>query len=57
MLSLCFAQHPSYLFHTMFPSLNTLQHYTKFDTHFITTLEMLLGVGSFGGFINHLAHR
>jgi hypothetical protein len=57
MLSSCYAQHPSYLFHTMFPSLSILQHYTKFNICTITTLEMLLGVGSFGGFINHLVHR
>jgi hypothetical protein len=39
----------------MFTSPNILQHYTKFDIHSIITLEKLLGVGSFGGFIGHLA--
>jgi hypothetical protein len=41
----------------MFPSPNILQHYTKFDTRTIITLEMLFNVGSFGGFINHIVHR
>jgi len=57
MLLLCYAQHLSYLFHTMFPSLSILQHYTKFNIRTIATLEMLLGVGSFSGFIDHLVHR
>jgi hypothetical protein len=57
MLLLCYAQHPSYLFHTMFPSLSILQHYTKFNIRTIATLEMLLGVGSFSGFIDHLVHH
>jgi hypothetical protein len=39
----------------MFPSLNILQQYFKFDTCTILTLEKLFGVRSFGGFINHLA--
>jgi hypothetical protein len=41
----------------MFPSPSTLQHYAKFNIHTITTLEKLLGVGTFGGFINHLIRR
>jgi hypothetical protein len=41
----------------MFPSLGILQHYTKFNTHTITMLEKLLGGGSFGGSINHLARH
>ncbi len=39
----------------MFPSLNILQHYVKFDTYPIVTLEKLLSARSFGGSINHLA--
>jgi hypothetical protein len=39
----------------MFPSLNILKHYVKFDTCTIITLEKLLGARSFGGSINHLA--
>ncbi len=38
----------------MFPSLGILHHYVEFNTCTITTLEKLLGVGSFDGFINHL---
>ncbi len=45
-----------YLFCTMFPFLGILQHDIKFDTRTIVTLEKLLGVGSLGGSINHLAH-
>jgi hypothetical protein len=41
----------------MFPFPHILQHYTKFDTHTIIMLEILFGVGSFGGSINHLAHH
>jgi hypothetical protein len=41
----------------MFPSLNILQHYVKFNIHTITTLEKLLGARSFGGSINHLTCR
>jgi len=57
MLLLCYAQCLSYLFHIMFPSFSILQHYTKFNIRTIATLEMLLGVGSFSGFIDHLVHR
>jgi len=39
----------------MFQSLGILQHYTKFDTCTITSLEKLLGVGFYGGYINHLS--
>ncbi len=54
MLLLCYAQHPCYLFHTMFPSLGILQHYVEFNIHTIIMLEKLLGAGSFGGSIGHL---
>jgi hypothetical protein len=57
MLSLCYAQCVGYLLRTMFPFLVILQHYIKSDIHIITTLEKLLGVGSFGGFISHLTHH
>jgi len=40
----------------MFPSLGILHHYVKFDIRTIAILEKLFGVGSFGGFIGHLAH-
>jgi hypothetical protein len=57
MLSLCYAQRPSYFLHLMFPSLNILQHYVEFNTHTIFTLKKLLGVGSFHGFFDHLVHH
>jgi hypothetical protein len=38
----------------VFSILGILQHYVEFDTHTIVTLEKLLNVGSFGGFINNL---
>jgi hypothetical protein len=57
MLSLCYAQQPSYLQHIVFPSLGILQHYTKFDACTITMLENLLGLGSFGTTMDHLACR
>jgi hypothetical protein len=41
----------------MFPSPNILHHYVEFDIHTIVTLEKLLGAGSFGGSIGHLARR
>jgi hypothetical protein len=41
---------------TLFPFLGILQHYTKFNIHTITTLDKLFGAGSFGGFIDQLAH-
>jgi hypothetical protein len=56
MFSLCYAQCLGYLFCTMFPSPGILQHHIKFDTCAITTLEELLGQGSFGGSIDHLVH-
>jgi len=40
----------------VFSSLGILQHYVEFDTHTIVTLEKLLNVGSFGGFINNLIY-
>jgi len=55
-LSLCYAQCLGYLFHTMFPFLSILQHYVEFNTCTVITLEKSLGVGSFGGSINHLVH-
>jgi hypothetical protein len=39
----------------MFPFPSILQHYIEFDICIITTLEKLLGVGSFGSIIGHLA--
>jgi len=54
MFLLYYAKHLGYLLHTMFQSLGILQHYTKFDTCTITSLEKLLGAGSYGGYINHL---
>jgi hypothetical protein len=38
----------------MFPFLNILQHYIEFDINIIATLEKLLDVGSFNGYIDHL---
>jgi hypothetical protein len=38
----------------MFPSLGILQYYVESNICTTITLEKLLGVGSFGGFINHL---
>jgi hypothetical protein len=40
----------------VFPSLSIWHHYVEFDIHTIATLEKLLGVGSFGGFISPLVH-
>jgi hypothetical protein len=58
MFSLYCAQHLGYLIRTIvFPFLVILQHYVKFDIRIMATLEKLLGVGSFGGFIGHLTHR
>jgi hypothetical protein len=57
MFSLCYAQRPSYLQHIVFPSLCILQHYTKFDACTITMLTKLLGLGSFGTIMGHLACR
>jgi hypothetical protein len=39
----------------MFPSLSILQHYAKFDTCTIVTLEKLFDATCFGGSIGHLA--
>jgi hypothetical protein len=39
----------------VFPFPCILQHYAEFDIHTIATLEKLLGVGSFGDSMNHLA--
>jgi hypothetical protein len=54
MFLLCYAQHLGCLLRTMFPYLDILQHYVKFDTCTIVTLKKLLGVGFFGGSIGHL---
>jgi hypothetical protein len=56
MLSFCYAQWPNYLHHTIFPSPSILQRYTKFDACTITMLEKILGLGSFGTIVGHLAH-
>ncbi len=42
---------------TLFPSLGILEHYAKFDTRTIITLEKLLGARSFGGSTKHLTHH
>jgi hypothetical protein len=42
------------LLHIVFQFLCILQHYTEFDIHTIISLEKLLGVRSFSGYINHL---
>jgi hypothetical protein len=55
MISLCYAQQPCYLQHIVFPSLGLLQHYTEFDVCTIAMLEKLLGLGSFGTAMGHLA--
>jgi hypothetical protein len=57
MFSLCYAQLLSYLLCIVFPFLNILQHYTKFNTCTIVMLEKLRGGRSFGGFIGHLTHH
>jgi hypothetical protein len=41
----------------MFPSPNILQHYIDFNINTIVILEKRLGARSFGGSIDHLAHR
>jgi hypothetical protein len=38
----------------MFQSLGFLQHYIEVNTRIIVSLEKLLSVGSYGGYINHL---
>jgi hypothetical protein len=57
MFLLCYAKRPCYLFHILFPSLGILQHYVEFNIHTIVMLQKLFGARSFGGFINHPAHR
>lgn len=39
MLSLCYAQCPSYLLHIIFLFLGILQHYVEYDSHTIVTLK------------------
>jgi hypothetical protein len=41
----------------MFPYVGILQHYVELNTFTIIMLEKLLGAGSFGGSISHLAHH
>ncbi len=55
MFLFCYAQRPSYIQCNVFPSLGILQHYTNFDVHTIAMLEKLLGSGSFGTTMGHLA--
>ncbi len=50
MLSLYYAQCPSYLLHIMFPSLGILQQYVEFNTCTIITLEKLIWCGIFWWF-------
>jgi len=57
MLSFCYAQQPSYLHCIIFLSPNILQRYTKFDACTIAMLKKLLGLGSFGTIVGHLAHH
>jgi hypothetical protein len=57
MFLLCYMQHLCYLLRIVFPFPNILQHYAKFNIHTITTLEKLLGAGTFCGSINHLICR
>jgi hypothetical protein len=56
MFSLCYAQWPSYLHCTIFPSPGILQHYIEFDAYTIAMLEKLLGSKSFGTIVGHLVH-
>lgn len=58
MLLLCYAQCPNYLLHIVFsfPSTN-LQHYVEFDSCTTAMLEKLLGTGSFGITMDHLAYH
>jgi len=55
-LLLCYAQCPSYLLHIIFLSSGILQHYAKYDSCTIVTLEKLLGARSFSTIMGHLAH-
>jgi hypothetical protein len=48
MLLFCYALHPFYLLHIVYLSPSILQCYVEFDIYLMTTLEKLLGVGSFG---------
>jgi hypothetical protein len=57
MLSLCYAQHLSYLLCTICPSPNILQYDVEFDICTIAMLDKLFGEGSFGGSIDHLARH
>jgi hypothetical protein len=55
LLSFCYAQHLSYLLHTVFLFLSILGHYIKFNLHTIAMLEKLLSSRSFGILMGHLA--
>jgi hypothetical protein len=55
MFSLCYAQWPSYLQRTIFPSLGILQRYIEFDVRTIAMLQKLLGLKSFSTTMGHLA--
>ncbi len=55
MFFLCYAQCPSYLLPMVFLALSILQHYIKFDSCTMVTMEKLLGMGSFGITMGHLA--
>jgi len=46
-----------YLLCTILPSFGILWHYVEFDSCIITTLEKLLGVGSFDIIMGHLVFR
>jgi hypothetical protein len=48
MLLFCYALRPCYLLHIVYLSPSILQCYVEFDIHLMTTLEKLLGIGSFG---------
>lgn len=55
MLSFYCAQHLSYIFRIIFPFLNILQHYTKFDSRTMVMLEELSSAKSFNIMVGHLA--
>jgi hypothetical protein len=55
MFLLCYAQCLIYLLLIVFPFLDILQHYAKFNIRTIITLEKLLGGGSFSSSICRLA--
>lgn len=46
-----------YLLYIVFSSPSMLQHYAKFDSHIVNTLERLLGVGSLSVMVGHLGHQ